>query len=146
MKLFWTALTILFLLALPTERAEAVTYPQDASGTPMQRFDSRMPDSPVADFPGLLGSSYWPYLSSPIRPLSPPVTIMNVLIEAPEASLPPVQSKAPGSAKFWTARCGTYVQVDMDSVRDMTEEEGKPCTQEQQPDSPPPPHAKSTPD
>lgn len=127
MKLFLVSV-ILFFLALSTPRAEAVIYLYDASGTPMQRNESRMPDSPVANYPGLLGPYYWPFLPSPYSPLAP---IINILVETPEVSVQPEQPKHRAPAKFWLAHCGMYVEMNIDAITNVTEEEAKPCTPEQ---------------
>lgn len=98
-------------------------YPRDFSGDAMQQFDSRLLSSPMTRFPSVLGLSYWPFIP---YPPAPSMSVLNITIDLPEEPSPPQPLKPPASAKFWIARCGTFVQVEVDKV-DVLEEERKDC-------------------
>jgi hypothetical protein len=117
----WAAVLIFLLFVT---HAEAGRYPRDSSGDPMQRFDSQMLSSPMLRFPAILGTSYWPFV--PYLP-APSMTFQNILLEIPEASPPPPPSKPPAAARFWFARCGVFVGMDVSSTTNLMEEEEKPC-------------------
>lgn len=123
MKAYGSSATVLFLALLVTT-AEAGQYPRDFSGDAMQQYNSRMPSSPMMRFPALLGTSYWPFV--PYLP-APSMTIMNIAVEVPEASSPTSPPKPPAPSKFWFARCGVFIGMDVDSTTNLMEEEGKPC-------------------
>jgi hypothetical protein len=114
-------IAIVFLLLIFAHHAEAGTYVRDFSGDAMQRQDSRMPPSPMTRFPGLLGTSFWPFIS--YLP-APSMTVVNVGVHMAEAP-PPIPAKPPAPARFWTARCGNFVEVE--AVK-LIEEESKTCT------------------
>lgn len=98
-------------------------YPRDFSGDAMQQFDSRLLSSPMTRFPSVLGLSYWPFIP---YPPAPSMSVLNITIDLPEEPSPPQPPKPPAPAKFWIARCGTFVQVEVDKV-DVLEEEQKDC-------------------
>jgi hypothetical protein len=123
MKAYGSSATVLFLALLVTN-AEAGQYPRDFSGDAMQQYNSRMPSSPMTRFPALLGTSYWPFV--PYLP-APSMTIVNIAVEVPDASPPPSPQKPPAASKFWFARCGVFIGMDVDSTTNLMEEEGKPC-------------------
>jgi hypothetical protein len=113
----------LCLLALLGTDVLAGRYPRDFSGDPMQQFDSRLLSSPMTRFPSVLGLSYWPFIP---YPPAPSMSGLNITIDLPEELSPPQPPKPPAPAKFWIARCGTFVQIDVDKV-DVLEEERKGC-------------------
>ena len=122
MKTFASWATVFFLLLVTN--AEAARYPRDFSGDAMQRFDSQMPSSPMLRFPGMLGTSYWPFV--PYLP-APSMTFANIVLEFPEAPPPPLPPKLPPPPRFWFAHCGVFVGMDVTSTTNLMEEEGKPC-------------------
>jgi hypothetical protein len=101
-------------------------YPRDFSGDAMQQFDSRLPSSPMTRFPSVLGVGYWPFIA---YPPAPSVSVLNITIDLPEEPSPPQPPKPAAAAKFWIARCGSFVQVEVDKA-DILEEEQKDCTPE----------------
>ncbi len=120
----WTSAAVLLVL-LATE-VEAVRRLRDFSGDAMQRYDSRMMSSPVMRFPGLFGISLWPYI---IYPPAPSMTIVNVQIQIPELDQRPTPaSTPPARPKFWIARCGVFVELEVSSTMSLMEEERKPCS------------------
>jgi hypothetical protein len=54
------------------------------------------------------------------------MSVLNITIDLPEELSPPQPPKPPAPAKFWIARCGTFVQVEVDKV-EVLEEERKDC-------------------
>jgi hypothetical protein len=126
MKAGWwvLALTVALLPLLGTE-ADAGRTLREFSGDAMQRYNSRMMSSPVMRFPGLFGLSLWPYIS---YPPAPSMTIVNVEIQIPELDQRPTPPPTPPArSKFWTARCGVFVELEVSSTMNLMEEERKPC-------------------
>ena len=128
MKAGWWAwaLTGGVLFALLGTEARASRTLRDFSGDAMQRYNSRMMSSPVMRFPGLFGLSLWPYIA--YLP-APSMTIVNVEIQLPESDqrqTPP--PTPPARPKFWTARCGVFVELEVSSTMNLMEEERKPCS------------------
>ena len=123
MRRSWIYATLLILGSLAAEPAIASQYFQDFSGHAMQRFESRLPSSPMLRFPGPLGLTYFPYVAYPAAPTS---QVFNFVIEMPEPPAPAVESKPPASSKFWIARCGNVVEIDVTKTN-LTEEEQKDC-------------------
>lgn len=122
----WVLASTLVLLVLLGTNAEAGRMLRDASGDPMQRFDSRMMSSPVMRFPGLFGISLWPYIA---YPPAPSTTIVNIQIQMSALDQPPAPPPtAPAHPKFWTARCGVFVELEVSSTMNLMEEERKPCS------------------
>jgi hypothetical protein len=116
---------IVVLVALLGAEAEAGRMVRDFSGDAMQRYDSSMMASPMMRFPGLFGISLWPYIA---YPPAPSMTIVNVQIQLPELNQPPTpQPTPPVRPKFWTARCGAFVELEVSSTMNLMEEESKPC-------------------
>jgi hypothetical protein len=114
------------LVALLSAEAEAGRMLLDFSGDPMQRYDSRMMNSPMSSFPGPFGISLWPYIA---YPPAPSMTIVNVQIQLPELNQPPTPPPPPlARPKFWTARCGSFVELEVSSAMNLMEEERKPCS------------------
>jgi hypothetical protein len=122
MRTLWL-LSTLCLFSLVGTDALASRYPRDFSGDAMQQFDSRLLSSPMTRFPSVLGLSYWPFIP---YPPAPSMSVLNITIDLPEELSPPQPSKPPAPARFWIARCGAFVQVDVDKV-DVLEEERKDC-------------------
>lgn len=122
---WWVLASMLVLLTLYGTNAEASRMLRDSSGDPMQRFNSRMMSSPVMRFPGLFGISLWPYIA---YPPAPSMTIVNIQIHMPGSDQPPAPPPTPPAhPKFWTARCGVFVELDVSSTMNLMEEERKPC-------------------
>jgi hypothetical protein len=126
MKAVWSGLVlIIVLLALLGAEAEAGRMVRDFSGDAMQRYDSNMLSSPIMHFPGLFGLSLWPYIAYPLI-LSK--TIVNVQIQLPEFNQSPTPTPTPlRRAKFWTARCGVFVELEVSSTMNLMDEESKLC-------------------
>jgi len=116
---WWVLVSTVVLLALLGTEAEAGGTVGGSSGGAMQGFDSRMMASPVMRFPGL---SLWPYIA---YPPAPSMTIVNVQIQPPEVDQPP---PPPARPKFWIARCGIFVELEVSSTMNLMEEERKPCS------------------
>ena len=122
----WTA-TVILLALLGTE-VEASMF-GGSSGDAMQRYDSQIvssPMSPMTLFPGMYGGSLWPYIA---YPLAPSMTIVNIQILIPELDQVPTPSPAATiHPRFWTARCGVFVELDVNPKMNFMEEERKPCS------------------
>ena len=117
--------TVVLPTLLGITEAEAGTL-REFSGDAMQRHDSRMMASPMERYPGLSGISLWPYIA--YRP-SPSMTIVNVQTQPPELNQsPPPLPTPPARAKFWTARCGVFAELEVSSTMNLMEEERKPCS------------------
>jgi len=126
MKAGWwvLALTVVLFPLLGTDAA-ASRLIRDASGDAMQRYDSRMMNSPMWNFPGPFGISLWPYIA---YPPTPSMTIVNVQIQLPELNQPPTPQSTPlARPKFWIARCGSFAELELSSTKSLMEEETKPC-------------------
>ena len=122
----WVSASTLVLFALLGTEAEAGRTFRESSGDAMQRFDSRMMASPVMRFPGLSGLSLWPY--NAYTP-TPSMTIVNVQIQIPEVDQRPTPPPTPPArSKFWTARCGIFIELEVSSTMNLMEEETKPCS------------------
>ena len=114
------------LLALLGAEAEAGRMVRDFSGDAMQRYESSMMASPMMRFPDLFGISFWSYIAYP--PASS-MTIVNVQIQLPQLNLQPTPPPTPPArSKFWTARCGVFVELEVSSTMSLMEEESKPCS------------------
>jgi len=122
----WVSASALVLLALLGTEAEAGRRFRESSGDAMQRFDSRMMASPFMRFHSLSGLSLWPYIA--YTP-TPSMTIVNLQIQIPELDQRPTPPPAlPARSKFWTARCGIFVELEVSSTMNLMEEETKPCS------------------
>ena len=119
----WTSTAV--LLVLFGTDVEAGRRLHDFSGDAMQRYDSRMMSSPVMRFPGLFGISLWPYI---VYPPAPSLTIVNVQVKIHELDQRPAPTSSPPSSKFWIARCGVFVELEVSSTMNLMEEERKPCS------------------
>lgn len=127
MKAGWLvlALTLVFFSLLGTD-ATASRLIRDASGDAMQRYDSRMMASPMIHFPGRFGLYGWPFI---YYPPALPMTIVNIQIQIPELNHPPTPPPTPPARpKFWTARCGVFIELEVSSTMNLMEEEAKPCS------------------
>lgn len=123
---WWVLVSTVVLRALLGTEAEAGRTLREFSGDAMQRHDSRMMASPLMRYPGLFEISLWPYIA---YPPAPSMTIVNVQIQLPELNQPPTPPPTPPArAKFWTARCGIYVELEVSSTMNLMEEERKPCS------------------
>lgn len=128
MRAGWSILTsTLVLLALLGTDAEGSRLVRDFSGDAMQRHSSRMMASPMLRIPTPLGTSFWPFIAYPPAPI---MTIVNIHIQVPVSDQPPTPPPAPPAPpKFWIARCGVFVELDVSSTMNLMEEERKPCAQ-----------------
>lgn len=120
--LAFIAITFLFVAD-----GEAGTIVRDFSGDAMQRYDSRMMNSPLQRIPPVLGLSFWPFIS--YLP-APSLTVVNVQINLPtlESPSPPPPSSPPARPKFWINRCGTFVEIEVSPTTNLMEEEQTPCS------------------
>jgi len=126
MKAGWwvLTLTLVFYSLLGTD-ATASRLIRDASGDAMQRYDSRMMASPLTNFSSRFGIYGWPFI---YYPPALPMTIVNIQIQIPELNHPPTPPPtSPARPKFWTARCGVFIELEVSSTMNLMEEEAKPC-------------------
>jgi hypothetical protein len=120
--LAWT-FTVLLLASTDVEASRRL---RDVSGDPLQRYDSRMMSSPMMRFPGLFGMSHWPYI---VYAPAPSVTIVNVQIQMPELDERPAPAPTPPARpKFWIARCGGFVELEVNPTMNLMDEERKACS------------------
>ena len=119
----WILVSAVVLLATAAEAGRTLG---EFSGDAMQRYDSQMMASPLMRFPGLFGISLWPYIAYPAAPSM--MTIVNVQIQIPEVDKPSTPPTPPARPKFWTARCGVFVELEVNSTMNLMEEERKPCS------------------
>jgi hypothetical protein len=120
--LAWT-FTVLLLASTDVEASRRL---RDVSGDPLQRYDSRMMSSPMMRFPGLFGMSHWPYI---VYAPAPSVTIVNVQVQMPELDERPAPAPTPPARpKFWIARCGGFVELEVNPTMNLMDEERKACS------------------
>jgi hypothetical protein len=125
MNLLVLAWTFTVLLLASTD-VEASRWLRDVSGDPLQRYDSRMMSSPMMRFPGLFGMSHWPYI---VYAPAPSVTIVNVQVQMPELDERPAPAPTPPARpKFWIARCGGFVELEVNPTMNLMDEERKACS------------------
>lgn len=126
MKVVVWAWTFTVLLLGSTD-VEASRRLRDVSGDPLQRYDSRMMSSPMMRFPGVFGiSRWWPYL---IYPPAPSMTIVNVDVIVPNLAQEPTPAPTPPARpKFWIARCGGFVELEVNPTMNLMDEERKACS------------------
>ena len=119
--LAFTTITFLFVAD-----GEAGTIVRDFSGDPMQRYDSRMMNSPLQRIPPVLGLSFWPFIS--YLP-APSLTVVNVQINLPTLASPspPPPPSPPARPKFWINRCGVFVEIEVSPTTNLMEEEQTAC-------------------
>ena len=128
MTLLITALLSLIPLTVSAESRGGMTVSPStvphASGTygfGTHGFERRIPEP---HFRGKHGRAIMPMIgSAPGQNL----TIINVQIE-PQEEPPPPPPKPAAPAKFWTARCGTFVELQVSPTMNLMEEEQKGCT------------------
>ena len=113
---------IVVLVALLGAEAEAGRMLRDFSGDAMQSYDSRMMDSPLTSFTDQI--SLWPRIAYHLAPL---ITSMLVQIQPPVLNHPPTPPTTATRPKFWSARCGVFVELEVSSAMSLMEEETKPC-------------------
>jgi len=118
-----SAAAILIFAFTTADPAIANRYLRDSSGDAMQRYDSRMPASPMLRFPGLFGTTYRTIVA---YPQAPEMQVFNFMNEMLGEIAPAVQNKPPASSKFWIGRCGTFVEIDV-AKANLIEEESKAC-------------------
>ena len=119
----WTS-TVVLLVLFGTD-VEAGRRLHDFSGDAMQRYDSRMMASPLTNFSSRFGIYGWPFI---YYPPALPMTIVNIQIQIPELNHPPTPPPTPPARpKFWTARCGVFIELEVSSTMNLMEEEAKPC-------------------
>jgi hypothetical protein len=116
----WT-FTVLLLASTDVEAGGRL---RDVSGDPLQRYDSRMMSSPMMRFPGLFGMSHWPYI---VYAPAPSVTIVNVQVQMRELDERPAPTP-PARPKFWIARCGGFVELEVNPTMNLMDEERKACS------------------
>lgn len=119
--LIFTTVTFLF-----GADGEAGTIVRDFSGDAMQRYDSRMMNSPLQRIPPVLGLSSWPFIS--YLP-APSLTVVNVQINLPTPAPTPISpAPPPARPKFWINRCGIFVEIEASPATNLMEEEQRPCS------------------
>ncbi len=119
MKLLFASFLILFPLAVHAQHFD------NSSGDAMQGIESRMPISPLMQFPSPIRRSFLPWMG---YSQAPPTTVLNVQIQSPELESPP-PPKPPAPAKFWTKRCGVFVELEVGQDINLMKEEQKDCAQ-----------------
>ncbi len=123
----WLSLAALaIVVVLPEGKALAGGKFRDSSGAAMQRHNSSMMSSPMRRFPSRFSRSFWPWVA--YTP-APSMTIVNVHVHVPvldERPAPPPPPPAP--SKFWIARCGSIVELEVSETMNLMEEEQKPCS------------------
>jgi hypothetical protein len=122
--LVWAGTFTVLLLA--STDVEASRRLRDVSGDPLQRYDSRMMSSPMMRFPGLFGISHWPYI---VYAPAPSMTIVNVQVQRSELAERPAPAPTPQARpKFWIARCGGFVELEVNPTMNLMDEERKACS------------------
>ena len=130
MTLLITALLTLLPLTVSAEFRGGVTI--DPSTAPhaagiysfgMQGYESRIPESRLPHIRGRHGRAIQPLIGST---LSQNLTIITIPVERPEEP-PPPPLKPAAPAKFWTARCGVFVELQVSPTMNLLEEEQKSC-------------------
>ncbi|MDI3466212.1 MAG: hypothetical protein OJF50_005033 [Nitrospira sp.] len=118
---------IAILLLLCDAHGEAGTIVRDFSGDAMQRYDSRMMNSPLQRISPVLGLSFWPFI--PYLP-APSLTVVNVQINLPVSPSPsPIPpASPPARPKFWINRCGIFVEIEVGPATNLMEEEQTLCS------------------
>jgi len=124
MKAVWSLVAPIVVLILLSTDAGAVRSVRDFSGDAMQSYSSRMLDSPMLRIPTLLGTTFWPFLP---YPPAPTMMFVDIQLQMPEMAPPPPPPTPPAHAKFWTQRCGIFVELEASSTMNLIEEERKPC-------------------
>ncbi len=130
MKLLITVLLTLIPLTASAESRGGVTVgpstaPHAAGiyGFGMHGPENRAPGFRFPHMRGFHGRAIQPMIGSA---LDPNLTIINVQVE-PKEDPPPPPPKPPAPAKFWTARCGSFVELQVSPTMNLIEEEQKGC-------------------
>lgn len=130
MKLLITVLLTLIPLTVSAESRGGVTVGPSSVpsagglyGFGMHGLGNRPPESAFPHVRGKHGRAIWPLIGSvPSQNL----TIINVQVE-PQEEPPPPPPKPAAPAKFWTARCGSFVELQVSPTMNLMEEEQKGC-------------------
>ena len=123
---WWVLASTLVISSFLGTDATASRLIRDTSGDAMQHYDSRMMASPFTNFSGRFGIYGWPFI---YYPPALPMTIVNIQIQIPELNHPPTpRPTPPARPKFWTARCGVFIELEVSSTMNLIEEEAKPCS------------------
>ena len=123
---WWSLIPTGILIALLGTEAEASSMFGDSSGDAMQRYDSQMMSSPMTYFPGMFARSFWPYISYPQAPIFMIVKIQDQIPDLDQRPTPPPAAST--TPRFWTARCGVFVELEVSLKMNLLEEERKPCS------------------
>lgn len=130
MKLLITTLLILIPLTVSAESRGGVTVGPPAiphAGSTyslgMRGLEGRMSESRFPHVRGFHGRMIRLMIGSA---LDPTLTIINIQVE-PKEELPPSPLKPPAPAKFWIARCGSFVELQVGPPTNLIEEEQKGC-------------------
>lgn len=92
-------------------------------GVGLHGLESRTPDAHFLHVRGFHGRTIRPMLGSD---LAPNLTVVNIQVERPEEP-PPPPPKPSAPAKFWIARCGSFVELQASPTLNLIEEEGRSC-------------------
>lgn len=130
MKLLITVLLILVPLTVSAEFRGGVTVGPSSVpsagglyGFGMHGLENRIPESAFPHVRGKHGRAIWPLIGSvPSQNL----TIIHVHAK-PQEEPPPPPPKPAAPAKFWTARCGSFVELQVSPTMNLIEEEQKSC-------------------
>ncbi|MDH4304939.1 MAG: hypothetical protein OEV53_12835 [Nitrospira sp.] len=130
MTLLLTALLTLIPLTVSAESRGGLTvgpstglHPPGTHGLGLHGPESRTPDGHFPHVRGFHGRAIRPMLGSgPAQNL----TTVNIQVERPEEPSPPPPKPSP-PAKFWIARCGSFVELQAGPTLNLIEEEGKSC-------------------
>lgn len=123
---WWIRTPTVILLALMSTAAEASSMFGDSSGNAMQRYDSHMMSSPMTHFRGMFTRSFWPYISYSQPPTFMIVKIQDQILELDLRPMPPPAASI--TPKFWTARCGVFVELEVSPKMNLMEEERRSCS------------------
>lgn len=126
MKRSLPVLIVATLVLLTASEGKGGTLVRDFSGDAMQNHNSHMMDSPLQRIPPVLGLSFWPFIS--YLP-APSLTVVNVEVIFPTVVAP--TSLSPPKvvpSKFWTNRCGVFVEIEVNSDKNLLEEERTSCS------------------
>ena len=127
MNLLITVLMVLIPITTFAESRGGVTVGPSAvppgTGTysfGMHGYEDRPPQF---RFRGFHGRAVMPLIGST---LGSNLTIVKIQVERPEEP-PPPPPKPPAPAKFWTARCGSFIELQVSPTLNLIEEEEKSC-------------------
>lgn len=130
MKILIAALLTLIPLTVSAESRGGVTvgpstglHAPGTHGFGLHGLGSRAHESRFPRVRGFHGKAIRPMIGSA---LDPNLMIINIHVE-PEEELPLPPPKPPAPAKFWTARCGSFVELQVSPTLNLIEEERKGC-------------------